>query len=55
MSPDGIEVQVPVKQNCRVLGVAVQEPEQAEPRRQDERALGRLEQRDGAEACRNGI
>jgi hypothetical protein len=48
-------VQAPREQIRRVLGVAVQEPEQAEPRHQDERALGRLEQRDGAEACRTGI
>ena len=49
----GIEVQVPGEEIRHVLGVAVNEPEQAEPRHQDERSLRGLEQGDGSQ--RGGI
>ena len=45
----GIEVQVPGKEIGRAFGIAVQEPEQAESSRKNERSLGRLEQGDGAQ------
>jgi hypothetical protein len=38
-----------------VLGVAVEEPEQAEADHQNERSLRRLEQRDHAQARSDGV
>ena len=55
MSPGGIEVQVPQEHDRRVLGVAVEEPEQAEADHQNERSLRRLEQRDHAQARSDGV
>ena len=47
-----VEMETPGEQIGRDVGVAVQQPEQAESGQQDERPLGRLEQRDGAQPWR---